>query len=219
LKEPFNALDEGFPLYGLPLGLGAVLIVLGVLMDWTWILAFGLLFLLAGAYVLFFFRDPHRSIPSGAGVVVSGADGKVVEVKDLADTPYYRGPCKRVSVFLSLFNVHVNRAPISGTVEEIEHRPGQFLDARLPESSDRNESTTIRLATEYGPVTVRQVAGLVARRIVCKCEVGDELRTGERFGMIKFGSRTEVYLPPDAEVTVRVGESVQGGASVIARFE
>ncbi len=178
----------------------------------------GLLIFAFGAYAAYFFRDPERVVPQDPGVVVSSADGVVVGIETLDETPHYHGPCVRVSVFLSVFDVHVNRAPIEGTVRGVEHRPGRFLDARLPESSEQNEANCVHMDTAYGPVTVRQISGLVARRIVCRCAPGDHLATGERFGMIKFGSRTELYLPKDVEILVQEKQVVRGGETVVGRF-
>ncbi len=178
----------------------------------------GVLALFPGLFVVYFFRDPVRRITTEPQEIVSPADGVVVEIAELAETPYYDGPCKRVSIFLSIFNVHVNRAPDDGTVARIEYRKGQYKNAMSAESSDVNEANAVWLETAHGPMTVRQISGLIARRIVCAAEVGGTLRKGERFGMIRFGSRTELYLSPDAEVVVSVKEKVQGGSTVVARF-
>lgn len=180
--------------------------------------ALGVVLLLLGAATLLFFRDPPRRVPPGDGVAVAPADGLVVAIEDLADSPHYDGPCKRVSIFLSLFNVHINRAPCDGEVTGVDFRPGRFLNAMKRASGQLNESCTLRMRTPNGPVTVRQVAGLIARTIVCRAAPGDHLTRGEKFGMIKFGSRTELYLPPGAEVCVRERENVRAGASIVARF-
>lgn len=171
-----------------------------------------------GLFVLNFFRDPERRIPAEADAIVSPADGLVVAVERLDETPYYDGPCKRVSIFLNIFNVHVNRAPDGGTVRRIEYKRGEYRNAMSPESSALNEANTLWLETPHGPMTVRQIAGLVARRIVCVADEGAELMKGERFGMIKFGSRTELYLPLAAEIVVREGRRVKGGSSLVARI-
>lgn len=181
-------------------------------------LSIGCLSLAYGLFTVFFFRDFNRAIPAGDELIVSPADGKIVLIDEPNDSPFFDGPCKRVAIFLSLFSVHVNRSPYAGTVRDVSHQPGGYLNAANPEAGERNEAMTIHLDTERGPVTVRQISGLVARRIVCPVQPGDELATGERFGMIKFGSRTELYLPIDAEICVRMGEKVSGGSTVIARF-
>lgn len=155
-------------------------------------------------FTAYFFRDPFRDVPSEKSAVVSPADGTIVAIEDLSSTPHYDGPCRRISIFLSVFNVHVNRAPFDGAIESIAYSPGAFKNALRADSSDLNESNTIRMTTDAGPMTVRQISGLIARRIVCKVEVGERLAKGEKFGMIKFGSRTELYLPSNAEVCVKI---------------
>jgi len=169
-------------------------------------------------FTIFFFRDPARVITSEPHMVVSPADGTIVGVEDLDSSAHYDGPCKRVSIFLSVFNVHINRSPYDGTVESIAYKPGEFKNAMRADTTDVNESNTIRMKTDRGAMTVRQISGLIARRIVCKVEVGETLAKGEKFGMIKFGSRTELYLPTNAEICVRMKDKVQGGATVVARF-
>jgi len=218
LSHTFSAWREGLPIYLTPIVFGLALAGVGLAWGSYLSLGLGVPLLLLGAYALFFFRDPKRAVPSDPSAVLSGADGTVVGIEDLEETPYHPGPCKRVSVFLSLFDVHVNRAPVAGTVKDVRYRPGKFLDARRSETTDVNEAMTILLDTKHGPVTVRQISGLVARRIVCRCAVGDRLEAGEKFGMIKFGSRTEVYLPPQAEVLVALGDKVKAGETVVARI-
>lgn len=216
MNAPFSGWREGLPFYGPVLGVGAILLLFvgGTPLG----LAVSLLVLGLGAYMIYFFRDPHRPISDKPEDIVSPADGKVVAIEDLESTPYYDGPCCRVSIFLSIFNVHVNRAPCDGVVESITYRPGKFLNAMKTESSDQNEANTVVMSTPHGQVTVRQISGLIARRIVCRANVGDNLRKGERFGMIRFGSRTELYLPPGTPVCVKLRKSVRGGATVMARF-
>jgi phosphatidylserine decarboxylase len=215
LNQPFSSWRAGIVLY-LPW------LVVGAFCAWpAWPLpvnVLGALFLVLGIATLLFFRDPPRRIPSDPSVLVAPADGRIVAVEDLADAPYYDGACRRVSIFLSLFNVHINRAPCAAEVIRVDFRPGSFLNAMRADSSEENESNTLRLATPCGPVTVRQVSGLIARTIVCRAAPGDLLTKGEKFGMIKFGSRTELYLPEGTEVCVAERENVRAGASVIARF-
>lgn len=176
------------------------------------------LFPICGIFLLFFFRDPKRVIAAGPSEVVSPADGTVVAVEELEETPHYKGPCRRISIFLSILSVHVNRAPFDGTIQDIRRKHGGFLFAMKPEASERNESNDVWLETPRGPMTVRQITGVVARRIVCRAKVGDTLVKGEKFGMIKFGSRTELYLPQSAEVCVKASDKVKAGTSVVARF-
>lgn len=177
----------------------------------------GLLGLLLLAFVAFFFRDPERSAPEGE-VVVSPADGRVMSVSRLYEPRYLKGDATVVTIFLSIFNVHMNRAPIAGRVGYREYVPGKYLVAYAEKASEINERNYLGLETESGKrFLVVQIAGLVARRIVCWPQVGDPLAKGERFGLIKFGSCTQVYLPPDAEITVKPGDTVRGGLTVIGR--
>ncbi|MBX7258531.1 MAG: phosphatidylserine decarboxylase family protein [Candidatus Hydrogenedentes bacterium] len=214
MKQPFSAWREGLPYYLPPFLVGIILLALpwgGVWTHWA-----GVIGVLAGAYVLFFFRDPRRAVPASANAVVSPADGTIVGIEDLESTPHYDGPCRRVSIFLSVFSVHVNRAPFDGTVEGIAYKEGAFKNAMRADTTDINESNTLRFRTEHGLMTVRQISGAVARRIVCRCAVGDSLKKGEKFGMIKFGSRTELYLPPGTKICVTLKQKVSGGATVVA---
>lgn len=179
----------------------------------------GLFALIPGLFALNFFRDPQRVISPSPRDVVSPADGVVTSVETLDATPWYAGRCIRISIFLNVFNVHVNRTPADATITKIEYKKGLFKSAMAADSGEVNEANTLWLKTPHGPMTVRQIAGLIARRIICPAQAGETLLKGERFGMIRFGSRTELYLPPSAEVLVRVGAKVNGGASVVARCE
>jgi len=172
---------------------------------------------LAAAVTLFtcwFFRDPERAIPQEPGLFVSPADGKVVEIAD--DEHAYTGKARRVSIFLNVFNVHVNRIPDAGTVEYFKYHKGKFLAAWNPKASLDNEQSQVGLRCGRHKILVKQIAGLVARRVVCRAREGNEFTRGERFGMIKFGSRTDLFLPPEAELRVKVGDRVAGGSTVIA---
>jgi phosphatidylserine decarboxylase len=214
--RPYSVWRTGLPFYAPPIAIGAA--VLAIAPGSAIGLGFGVVLVAAGAFSLYFFRDPERTIPADDAAVVSPADGTVVAVEDLDATPHYEGKCRRVSIFLSIFNVHINRAPYAGTVTAIAHQPGQFKNAMRADTTDCNEANTIQMRTDRGAMTVRQIAGLVARRIVCVCGVGDRVEKGRRMGMIRFGSRTELYLPPNTEICVRVKEKVYGGATVIARL-
>ncbi|MCX6637853.1 MAG: phosphatidylserine decarboxylase [Acidobacteria bacterium] len=181
----------------------------GALLSWLTRPVFGLpLFILAG-FCLWFFRDPEREIPSGP-VAVSPADGKVVLVRS-------EGLLTRVSVFLNIFDVHVNRAPIAGRVTGVSYQPGRFLVASRDQASADNERNTMTVEGDGTRVVFSQIAGLIARRIVCYKKPGDVVRTGERIGLIKFGSRMDVLLGPEWNVQVRPGERVKAGSSVLAR--
>jgi phosphatidylserine decarboxylase len=195
----------------------AALLLLTLFGLWlsSWV---ALLFLLLIGYTFVFFRDPDRAAPSEPEVVVAAADGVVVEIADLEETEVVRQTMRRVAIFLSVFDVHTNRAPIDGRIIYREHHEGLCLDARNPECSLRNEAMTWAFENPRGILVVRQITGAIARRIVGWSQVGDTLKKGDRFGMIRFGSRTEVYLPLSATVLVRVGDRVAGGASPIARL-
>ncbi len=169
-------------------------------------------------YTLAFFRDPYRADPSDPRAIVAAADGMVADIEEIEEKEFLKARTRRVGIFLSIFDVHTNRAPVAGRIAFQQFRKGLFFDARRPECSEKNEAMTWAFQNPRATIVVRQLTGAVARRIVGWAKVGDELKRGERFGMIRFGSRTEVYLPLDAEVLVKVGDHVKGGASVIARL-
>lgn len=177
------------------------------------------LFAFYTVFALYFFRDPRRDITGINSDAVAPADGRVVGIEDLLETPHYTGPCRRISIFLSPLNVHINRAPLDGIVTDIRYKPGAYINAMKAASSERNESNGVWMDTAWGPVTVRQISGAVARRIVCRAEVGERLERGQKFGMIKLGSRTELYLPPDTEICVKIDEKVWAGSSIVARLK
>ena len=181
----------------------------GLLLGFPWL---GGMALMLCAFVAFFFRDPSRQVPPGDGLLVAPGDGRVTEV-----APVSGSGGTRISIFLSLFDVHINRSPAAGRIEKIEYRPGRFLPANLPQSALANEQNEIRLATRWGEVRFTQIAGVIARRIVCWKQAGDSVAAGERIGLIQFGSRVEVVLPPGLEPAVSVGTKVKGGSSVLAR--
>jgi phosphatidylserine decarboxylase len=168
---------------------------------------------LLAAFFLWFFRDPERAIPSGPGLIVSPGDGVVTETAAIT-TP--EGPRQRISIFLSVFNVHVNRSPIAGVLTSVRYQKGQYLNAMNPASADRNEQNIATVRGQGYEVTFKQIAGLLARRIVFNFKEGDTLARGQRVGLIKFGSRVDVLLPAEAEIRVKVGQKVNGGASVLA---
>lgn len=166
-------------------------------------------------FMFFFFRDPEKITPEDKGGFVSPADGKVILIKDVYEKDYLHAESKEISIFMSLFDVHVNRAPCDGKVSLIRHSSGKFLVAHKDAASMENENTVILLEGKDGKILVRQVAGYLARRIVCRVKVDDVLKRGERYGMIKFGSRLDVYLPKDTEIKVKLGDKVRAGETII----
>jgi phosphatidylserine decarboxylase len=176
-----------------------------------------------GLLIVWFFRNPPRRIPTGVGQIVSPADGQVVAIEEIEHDDFIGGPAVLIGVFLSIFNVHINRAPVAGRVIGLRYRPGKYLNALRPESARENEQLAVRIQETQAPYRryiVRQITGAIARRIVCWLKPGDELARGEQFGMIKLGSRTELILPRDPSLTVKVqvGDTVEAGKSILAQF-
>jgi phosphatidylserine decarboxylase len=177
-----------------------------------------LLFLLAIFCTLAFFRDPDRPAPTDPNLIVAAADGTVTDIIELDENEILKAKMRRVGIFLSIFDVHTNRAPIDGRIIYRQHREGLYVDARRPDCSEKNESMTWVIQNPRVTIVVRQLTGAIARRIVAWAKIGDELKKGDRFGMIRFGSRTELYLPLNAELLVKAGDHVLGGSTVIARL-
>lgn len=201
--------------YATPMLLGALVAgVAGFFWSWAWVIA--AVFAILGFYFLYFFRDPERKAPNIPGVVVCPADGKVVSIEEVADERFAEGRAWRIAIFLSIFDVHVQRAPLAGEVEQVSHTPGKFLNAMNDKCSEDNEHTTIMLRHNGFPVVIRQIAGAIARRIVCSVHPGDHVQLGDRIGLICFGSRVEAFLPLDAVLKVKQGQRVHGGQSVLA---
>jgi phosphatidylserine decarboxylase len=173
------------------------------------------LLVILGLFVFYFFRNPRRKIPMDPGVVVSPADGRVVVVKDEENAGR---PGKRISIFLAIWNVHVNRSPAAGTIKKLEYKPGKFLAAWAENASLQNEQNVFTLSSEYGEIVFKQIAGWVARRVVSWKSAGESVTRGELVGLVRFGSRVDVWLPEGAEIAVKVGDHVAGGSSVIARM-
>lgn len=208
MRSPIHR--EGYYMAG---SLLALAVVVSSISRWL-----GRIFYLATAFTLYFFRDPERVIPEGECLIVSPADGKVVGIDSVEHVPFIDGPAKRVSIFLSVFDVHINRSPIKGKIAYRHYSPGEFLAAFEPKASIKNEQNAVGIEDSDGyRILVKQIAGLIARRILCWKNPGDHIGAGERFGLIRFGSRTEIYMPLDARIEVKLGQRVQGGASVIAR--
>lgn len=201
---------EGWTYLLVLVGFGGLLLALRLPLAGAALVALGL-------FTAFFFRDPERTIPEDPGAVVSPADGKVVKVIAAPDGHPLGPGVTQISIFLSIFDVHINRAPIAGTIEKVEYHAGEFLPAFDDKASLRNEQNAVTVAGEAGRVQFKQIAGLIARRIVFRKQVDDLVARGERVGLIKFGSRVDVFLPQGIEVAVKVKDRVQGGASVIGR--
>jgi phosphatidylserine decarboxylase len=172
--------------------------------------------LVATFFICYFFRDPDRVIPNDAGCVVSPADGKIISAGLVDNSHFIEGSCMKISIFMSIFNVHVNRIPLEGRIKEIQYHPGKFFSANLDKASAHNEHNAVFIETEDGKtICTVQVAGLIARRIICKVQKGDIVGRGQRFGLICFGSRLDVYLPPGIDLKVAVGDKVKAGTSLL----
>ena len=206
---------EGYPfMFGAGLLAAVAWIAVPVLGPWT-IVPAGLLTLLA-AFVFYFFRDPEREIPSEEGVVVCPGDGKIIDIREVDEPSFMEGLCRRITIFLSVFNVHVQRAPISGDVAHREYRPGEYAVAWHPKASEKNERCSLGLTAAGNRVLVRQIAGLIARRIVTYPEPGERVERGERIGLIRFGSRVDLFVPLHWSLDCAVGDNVAGGSTVLA---
>jgi len=184
---------------------------------WFWVTAglVGVIFL----FHFFFFRDPERDIPAGERLILSPADGKVVAIEQVEENDYLKDKSWKVSIFLSVFNVHVNRMPVTGVLESLSYKKGQFLAAFNHRASELNEQSILGVRSEFGLVLFKQIAGVIARRIVYHCKEGDRVTAGERFGMIRYGSRVDVFFPLSGSVKVAVGDRVKGGISVLGEFK
>jgi phosphatidylserine decarboxylase len=198
---------------------GAVIITAATRRSWPlWLLGFALLII--AIWVASFFRDPERTAKEpGERFVISPADGKVVLITEVDEPTYIKGRARRVSVFMNVFNVHVNRYPVSGVVQYVQATPGKFMNAIAPEASLENEQASVGIEAGSNRILVRQIAGLIARRIHTYSKVGDQAKQGERMGMIRFGSRVDVFLPLDATVRVKVGDIAQAGVTTLAELK
>ena len=199
---------EGY-YFGLP---PLVLGVAAFLLHWV---AIGIILVALALFVFYFFRDPEREITTEPGAVVSPADGRIVVITDEQNKGV---PGKRVSIFLAIWNVHVNRSPEAGTITGMDYRPGKFLAAMVARASAENEQNVISLSTAAGEMMFKQIAGLIARRVVCWKKSGDVVARGERIGLVRFGSRVDLWVPREAEILVKLGDNVKGGSSVLARW-
>jgi phosphatidylserine decarboxylase len=194
-----------FPL----LSISVFLWILGI-SAWAWF------FSLLTVFVISFFRDPERTIPAGDKAILSPADGKIIRIESCIEERFLKGPALKVSIFMSVFNVHVNRIPLSGRIAEVAYRPGKFVSANLDKASAANEQNALLLEAAGGTkLLFVQIAGLIARRIVCWVRKGDPVERGRRFGMIRFGSRMDVYLPPNVQIQARLGQKAYGGQTIL----
>jgi|HubBroStandDraft_6_1064221.scaffolds.fasta_scaffold285100_2 phosphatidylserine decarboxylase len=201
--------------YGIGSAIATALIIW--LVGWPRGVPYAVPELLLGAFCLWFFRDPERIIPNTPGAIVSPGDGKVTAVSIInASAAGDAAPRTRISIFLNVFNVHVNRSPIAGVIRDVRYQRGKFLNAMAPTSADQNEQNIVTVEGEGRTVIFKQIAGLIARRIVCNLKVGDTVARGQRVGLIKFGSRVDVICDADAAIQVKPGDHVKGGASILA---
>lgn len=203
---------EGYPL----IVSAAAVAIAAFILGWV---AVGIILIAVMLAIAAFFRDPDRVIPKGEGLVVSPADGRVVSIVDMKEKPEWKTAATRISIFLSPLDVHINRIPVTGKIEEISYQRGKFMAAYKDAASTANEQNTLKLADEQGRMLqVVQVAGVVARRIVCRVRHGQPVGRGDRFGLIMFGSRTDAYLPQDCQILVTEGQRVKGGETILGRF-
>ncbi len=177
-----------------------------------------IIFLILLGFCVFFFRDPEREITKGKNIVLAPADGKVVAIEQIQDSKISDEPVRRISIFLSVFDAHINRAPVDGQVIYLEYSKGRFLDARNPKASEVNENNFMVLSHKGTKIAIRQIAGKIARRVVCKCSNGDKLKIGERIGMIRFGSRTDLFLPMNVKINAKIGDMVKAGITIMGEF-
>ncbi len=208
---------EGIPTLLGFLAFAILLFWIGSLFGSTLLFVFAAVALLLALFSVYFFRDPQRTTPAGETLVISPADGKVIEIETVKEDEFMQGRVTKIAIFLSLFNVHVNYVPFSGKVDYIRYKRGKNYRANTPDASDRNANIFTGLITPYGKLAFKQSTGMVARRLVTYLRLGDEVKTGQKFGIIKFGSRMEVFLPPHSKVEVNVGDRVRAGESIIAQ--
>ena len=200
---------EAFPFIGISL----LPIAAGFFFQWWVFSGFATLALF---YIILFFRNPFRSVPEDPGVFVSPADGRVVEIREVYEDRYLKGKATQISIFMNVFNVHVNRIPCQSTVKGIYYNPGKFMNAAKEKASLENEQNALLLETPEGDkILLIQIAGLIARRIVCWTSVGNQVQRGARFGMIRFGSRVDLFLPLGVDIKVRLGEKIKGGSTIL----
>ena len=210
---------EGLPFIVVGLVVTAGLIFTALRWDSWWLFSAGTLLTLLTLFTIFFFRDPHRPVIVEPDLLLAPADGRILSINTVENHPYVEGRAVKISIFLSIFDVHINRIPTSGTIDYVKYNPGKFFPAFKDKASEQNEQTEIGLTSDVGhKLVVKQIAGFIARRIVCRLREGDTVSAGDRFGMIRFGSRTELFVPADSDLRVQVGDHVKGGLTVIGRL-
>jgi len=201
---------------------GMIFIIIGLMIsalsyyylpNWFW-LPLTLTFFMG-----YFFRNPDRQVPGYEGLVVSPADGRVIRVEHVVEDQYLQAPAIRVTIFMSIFNVHVNRIPVTGQVEKVVRRSGEYIAAYRPDAPEKNVACYTLINTNWGKVLIAQITGAVARRLVCYAQPGREFHTGQLFGLIRFGSCVQLYLPPEVVISIKIGDKVRGGETEIGRFD
>jgi phosphatidylserine decarboxylase len=200
-------------------------LVFSLILFFLWVLLQSKLFLISGGLFLalcllltFFFRDPKRKIPRGESLVLSPADGKIVSLENFSENEFLKSPGKKIGIFLSLWNSHINRNPVSGVVKNLIYHPGKFHPAFMEKSSRDNEQEEIWLENDGVRVVIKQIAGFTSRRIICRLKPGDKISAGNRFGMIKFGSRVELFLPESVKIEVQLNQKVKAGETILGSY-
>jgi phosphatidylserine decarboxylase len=199
--------------------LGLIFLASFLILQNPVLLILAILFLLFTLFLAFFFRDPERKIPPGENLVLSPADGKVIAIENLPTSDFLKAETTKISIFLSVFNVHINRIPISGKVIACKYNPGKFFPAFSPKASLENEQTEIGIENSFGKILFRQIAGILARRIVCHLKSGEEVKKGERFGLIKLGSRVDLFFPKNIKIQIKLKDKVKAGETILGVFE
>lgn len=209
---------EGAPFIGICLLLTTIATVVQIVRPSPVSVYTCLIFLVLSIFVILFFRDPERATPSDENIIVAAADGKVIDIRELEEPQYLKGPAKRISIFMSPFNAHINRYPVSGQIEYLNYNPGKFFSAFKEKASSDNENLSTGIDTGKHKVLIKQIAGLIARRIVNYSKEGQRVVKGARMGMIRFGSRAEVYVHPNVTIKVKTGDKVYAGKSIIGEL-
>ena len=210
---------EGLPFIVVGLAVTAILVAASLRWDSWWLFSAGALLALLTLFTIFFFRDPSRRVIAEPNLLLAPADGKIVSIDTLENHPYVGGRAVKISIFMSILNTHINRIPTSGTIDYVQYNPGKFFAAFKDKASQLNEQTEIGIISQAGyKIVVKQIAGFIARRIVCKLREGDTVSAGDRFGMICFGSRADLLVPADSDLQVHMGDHVKGGLTVIGRL-